>query len=120
MPFLCIEKKRSLFEKLNVLISNKEDLKEVVGENFEISLKTGAEKDLFSIGRKVIILFLSEGKKVNQSDIITLQAGEMIKKEYGFDNSTALEIVVVDAETKETLDKAVIKRTSTRDMGGLQ
>ena len=26
VPFLCIEKKRSSFEKLNVLISNKEDL----------------------------------------------------------------------------------------------
>ncbi len=71
------------------------------------------------MSRKIILLFLSEGKKVNQSDIITIEADEVIKKEYGFDHHTELEIVLVDAESKETLDKAAIKRAATRDMGGL-
>ena len=119
VPFLCIKKKAASFEKLKVRISNKEDLKGVVGENFEISLKTDVQTDFFSMSRKIMMLFLSEGKKVNQSDIITMEADEIIKKEYGFDHHTALEIVLVDAETRETLDKAAIKRAATRDMGGL-
>ena len=69
--------------------------------------------------RKIVILFMAKGKQVNKSDIITLKPEGVLKKEYSFDNRNELEAVIVDAETKETLDKATIKQISIRDTGGL-
>jgi len=42
-----------------------------------------------------------------------------LKKEYNFDRRTELEAVIIDAETKEMLDKTVIKQKIVRDTGGL-
>lgn len=119
VPFLCVEPKPSTSDKPAVKISNKSDLKAVVGDIFEIRLDTGQQKDLFSTGRKIVILFMAEGKQVNKSDIITVESGQIVKKEYGFDDHDEIQVVVVDAETRETLDKVTVKRTSIRDMGGL-
>lgn len=119
VPFLRIQKKAASFEKLMVHIANKNELKEVVGENFEMALKTGERPDMFAMSRKIVILFLAKGQQVNKSDIITLTADKVVKKEYSFDNHTALEAVIIDAATKETLDKATIKQKTIRDTGGL-
>jgi hypothetical protein len=120
VPLICIERKGAEIKKLDVAIANKEELKAVVGDIFEISLKAGtSEQDLFSRKRKVEILFLASGKQVNKSDIISLQSEEIVKKEYGFDGRSELDAVMVDAETKETIDRAVIKQKNIRDTGGL-
>ena len=120
VPFICIERKSADIKKLEVVIANKEDLKEMVGDIFEISLKAGiSQEGLFSMQRKVEILFLSKGKQVNKSDIISLKPEEVIKKEYSFDGRNELDAIVIDAETKETIDRATIKQKTIRDTGGL-
>jgi hypothetical protein len=120
VPFICIERKGAEIKKLDVVIANKEDLKEMVGDIFEISLKAGISKEgLFSIQRKVEILFMASGKQVNKSDIITLKPQELVKKEYSFDGRNELDAIVIDAETKETIDRATIKQKTIRDTGGL-
>lgn len=120
VPFICIESKGADIKKLDVVIANKENLEAVVGEIFEISLKAGiSEEGLFSMQRKVEILFLSGGKQVNKSDIISLKPEEVVKKEYSFDGRNELDAIVIDAETKETIDRVTIKQKTIRDMGGL-
>ncbi|MEA3427965.1 MAG: PglZ domain-containing protein, partial [Thermodesulfobacteriota bacterium] len=120
VPFICIERKSVDIKKLDVVIANKENLEAVVGDIFEISLKAGIGKEgLFSMQRKVEILFLSSGKQVNKSDIISLKQEEVVKKEYSFDGRNELDAIVIDAETKETIDRVTIKQKTIRDTGGL-
>ena len=120
VPFICIEHKGADIKKLDVVIANKENLQAVVGDIFEISLKADISKEgLFSMQRKVEILFLSGGKQVNKSDIISLKPEEVVKKEYSFDGRNELDAIVIDAETKETIDRATIKQKTIRDTGGL-
>lgn len=120
VPFICIERKSAVIKKLDVVIANKENLQAVVGDIFEISLKAGISKEgLFSMQRKVEILFMASGKQVNKSDIISLKPEEVVKKEYSFDGRNELDAIVIDAETKETIDRAIIKQKNIRDTGGL-
>ncbi len=120
VPYLCVEQKSQGLAKPDVTISNKDDLKQVPGDIFEISLQAGpGADDLFSMNRKIVILFMDQGKQANKSDIITLNSDEVLKKEYSFDRRSELEAVVIDAETKETLDMTLIKQKIVRDTGGL-
>ena len=119
VPFICVEHKVEYIKKLDVIIANKKDLEEMVGDIFEISLKAGIGEGLFSMQRKVEILFMANGKQVNKSDIITLKPEELLKKEYSFDGRNELDAIVIDAETKETIDRATIKQKTIRDTGGL-
>ncbi len=105
---------------LAVQISNKSDLQNVTGELFSIKLKGEATaSDLFSTERKVMVLFFSNGKKFNESDILTIEKGKEIKKEYQFNGHLTIDVVIVDALTKEQLDKATVSQNSARDLGGL-
>lgn len=107
-------------ELLEVVITNKIDLKEITGNLYSIKLKGNSDSDsLFDAERKVILLFFSNGKEINKSDIITITKGEEIKKEYQFDSNTIIEIKVLDANTKEQLDKASVSQSTARDLGGL-
>ena len=120
VPCLCVEPKISAVIKLDVKISNKDKLEGVVGDIFEICLQASSSTaGLFSMDRKVVIIFMAKGKQINKSDIITLKPEETLKKEYSFDNRNELEAVIIDADTKETLDKATIKQKTIRDTGGL-
>jgi len=42
-----------------------------------------------------------------------------VKKEYNFDGRNELDAILIDAETKETIDRASIKQKTIRDTGGL-
>lgn len=105
---------------LEVAISNKTDLKDITGNLYSIKLNASSNSDsLFTAERKVILLFFSNGKEINKSDIITIKKGDKIKKEYQFDSNKTIEIKVLDANTKEQLDKATVSQSSARDLGGL-
>jgi hypothetical protein len=116
---LSVEPEVSSVSKLSVKIINKDSLKEVAGGVFEIGIQAGEIDGVFSAKRKVQIIFMAEGKQVNTSDIITLEPKETIKKEYSFDGRDLLQAIVVDAVTKETIDKTAIKQKLIRDTGGL-
>lgn len=105
---------------LTVNIQNKDDLVSVTGDYYTIKLYAPEDgADIFSYERKVILLFLSEGKQVNKSDIITIKAGEIIAKEYSFDKHNDLQVQLLDASTKKLLDIATVKQNISRDFGGL-
>ena len=120
IPFLKWTNESDDNELLDVQITNKVDLKEVTGDLFAIKLKGSSSSDnLFSAERKVILMFFSKNKQFNVSDIITIESGVELKKEFHFGSYTEIEIKVLDATTKEQLDKITVKQSSARDLGGL-
>ena len=58
-------------------------------------------------------------RKVNKSDVFTIQRNERVTKEYTFDGHSELEVHLLDAATKQQLDRAVVKQNKDRDLGGL-
>ena len=107
-------------ELLGVYISNKDDLNGITGNLYSLKLRGNTSSDsLFSAERKVILMFFSNGEKINQSDIISIEKGKEIKKEYQFDSNITIEIKVLDADSKEQLDKVTVSQIASRDLGGL-
>ncbi|NGX85344.1 hypothetical protein [Aequorivita sp. KMM 9714] len=120
IPYFKWSNTESSNEMLEVVISNKSDLKDITGNFYSIKLKGNSQSDgLFASQRKVLLLFFANGKEVNKSDIITIEKDKEIKKEYQFDSSSTIEIKVLDATTKEQLDKATVSQSAARDLGGL-
>ena len=120
IPFLKWSNDNNAQDQLQVVISNKKDLNDVTGDLFSIVLKaSSAASDLFSSERKVIILFFANNNNVNESDIITLSKDAELKKEFRFGSNAEIEVKIVDAVTKEQLDKVIVKQNKTRDLGGL-
>lgn len=105
---------------LQVLISNKLNLKSVTGQFFNVCLKgIGNEGCLFETERKVQMLFYdASGKEINRSNIIKVKAGEETSMEYNV-NADSMKVVVIDALTTAQLDSCDIIKSSSRDMGGL-
>jgi hypothetical protein len=107
-------------DELQIIISNKLELNEVTGDLFSLKLKTIAKSNgLFSSERKIIILFFAKNQKINESDIITIEKDGELKKEYRFGSNSEIEIKILDAVTKEQLDKTIVKKNNARDLGGL-
>ena len=119
-PFFCWERSDKSTPALMVSIYNKADLKSVTGEVFQIKMKSekGAE-GLFLMERKVYLVFFSSKKQVNKSDVFTIQRDQIITKEYTFDGHNDIEVQLLDAKSKEQLDRTKIKQNKARDLGGL-
>lgn len=119
-PYFCWEHSGGSAVSLSVNIANKEDLKDVTGELFSIRVQADkGEGDLFSMERKIYLVFFANKTQVNKSDILTIQRGERLTKEYAFDGHQTLEVHLLDAATKQQLDRAVVKQNRDRDLGGL-
>jgi hypothetical protein len=119
-PYFCWERSGSSVPSLSVSIENKEDLKDVTGELF--SIKILADKgagDMFSMERKVYLVFFANKAQVNKSDVFAIQRNELITKEYTFDGHSEIEVHLLDAATKQQLDRTVVKQNKDRDLGGL-
>lgn len=119
-PYFCWERSGASAASLSVAIENKGDLKDVTGELFSITIQ--ADKgagDLFSMERKVYLVFFANKAQVNKSDVFTIQRNERITKEYMFDGHSEIEVHLLDAATKQQLDLAVVKQNKDRDLGGL-
>ncbi len=119
-PFFCWEQPGGPSQALKVSIQNKDDLKSVSGELYQVKIQSGkGAGDLFSMNRKVYFIFFSSKIQINKSDVFTIQKEEILAKEYTFDGNTEIEIQLLDATTKEQLDRVVIKQNKDRDLGGL-
>jgi len=120
IPYLMIEKSGAEMNQLEVSIINKKALEAVVGDLYEIKIKTGAHMgEIFSSQRKIIIIFVKDRNEFNQSDIIDMKANEEVIKEFSFGKYDEFEAVIVDAESKSRLDSCKIKKQVARDLGGL-
>lgn len=119
-PYFFWERADDSFQALTVTIQNKDDLKSVPGELFQLKIQADKSAgDLFSLNRKVYLVFFSNKKQINKSDVFTIQREELIAKEYEFDRNVEIEAHLLDAQTKELLDKVIIKQNKDRDLGGL-
>jgi len=120
IPFITFSLKAPGVQELQITIANQDQLNGVVGDIFSIQLKAAeGGGDLFSVERKVQLLFIDKGQQFNKSDIVTIKAGELIKKEYSFDGRRNVDVIVIDASTKQTLTKVSVSQTVARDLGGL-
>ena len=120
VPFLKWTKSQKTASSLKVRITNKDDLKEIEGDIYAVKLLAEANSsDLFNSERKITLLFFQNGEKVNESDIFTIEKNINLKKEFSFGSAKEIEMMVMDAQTKEQLDKVIIKKNSSRNLGGL-
>jgi len=119
-PYFCWQRSTVSAASLSVSIENKGDLKNVTGELFLIKiLADKGAGDLFSIDRKVYLVFFSNKAQVNKSDVFTIQRNERVIKEYTFDGYSELNVHLLDATTKQQLDQTIVKQNNDRDLGGL-
>jgi len=119
-PYFFWERTEMAAITLEVRIQNKSELKGVTGEIFPIILQAGkGSGDLFSFERRVQMVFFSGQTVVNKSDIITIQSEQSVKKEYTFDGKKELVVLLLDAVTKEQLDRTEIRQNKDRDLSGL-
>lgn len=119
-PYFCWEQESDVMGELPVTIANKHDLVSVTGELYQLKLRAeSGEGNMFTLDRKVMLLFFANKTQVNKSDVITVQSNGHVTKEYTFDGHEELEVQLVDAITKQQLDRVLIKKNNDRDLGGL-
>lgn len=120
IPYFCWERSGELAASLSVTIENKSDLKDVTGELFSIKIQAAkGVVDLFSMQRMVYLVFFANKTQINKSDVFTVQCKELITKEYNFEDYPEIEVQLLDAATKQLLDRVVIKKNKDRDLSGL-
>lgn len=119
-PYFCWELSENLIPALSVTIDNKNELKSVTGELFQLKIRSEkGTDDLFSMERKVYLVFFSNKKQINKSDVFTIQRDQLITKEYTFDGNSEIEAQLLDAQTKQQLGRVIIIQNKDRDLGGL-
>lgn len=120
-PFLCWENTQVSHENfLNVSIANKKDLTNVTGALFKVKIEANAKKkDIFSSSREITILLVSNGKIIDTIENILINDGDVINREFGFGSNEKIQIQLLDAQTKEQLDRTTVIQNKARDLGGL-
>ena len=69
--------------------------------------------------RKVYLVFFSNKKQINKSNVFTIRRDQIITKEYTLDGNTEIDVQLLDAKTKEQLDRVIIIQNKDRELGGL-
>ena len=120
IPNFTFEKKQDSIDRLKVTIQNKDELAEVVGENFGLKIKADESAgNLFTASRKVkIILFVGQ-KQYSEGNTIEIEAGKTISFEFSLNGNKEMEVILIDAESREQLDSVVVKKSSARDLDEL-
>ena len=119
-PYFCWEQESNGMGELLISIANKGDLASVTGELYQIKLNADAGNgNLFTQERKVLLVFFANKNQINKSDVLTVQSNDQITKEYTFDGHDEIEVQLLDAATKQQLDKVLVKKNNDRDLGGL-
>jgi hypothetical protein len=120
IPKFRFSKQKAATSSLSIRITNKSDLAEVNAELFVIKIEASKEAtDLFAAQRKVQIKLYSGNKEFQSSNIMSLVAGTVESIECSLDNNSKVQVVLLDAETKEQLDMVTITKSNLRDLGGL-
>ncbi len=118
-PCFRFESEKSTHQ-LEAFISNKSEIREIEGQNYEVHVKADpASGDLFSAERKCQLLVYSGSNELASSDVFTIQSGKKYQREFSFGTHKEVQLYLIDAKSKEQLDKAIAKQASGRDLGGL-
>lgn len=117
IPFYCFKGEDAAYTDCNVTIANKQELKNITGSYFKVKLKAeGNAGQLFDSLRVKVTLY--EGSEKKSEVIQTLRAGEETQLEFEI-NKEEGKVIVVDAATTRQLDHCELKKSSSRDLGGL-
>lgn len=117
IPFYCFKGEDAAYTDCNVTIGNKQELKNITGSYFKVKLKAeGNAGHLFDSLRVKVTLY--EGAEKKSEVIQTLRAGEETQLEFEI-NKEEGKVIVVDAATTRQLDHCELKKSSSRDLGGL-
>jgi hypothetical protein len=105
---------------LPVIITNKDDLTDVMGDLFGVTIEGKASaSDLFSVERKVKINLFVGGKLHASSNIVTAEPNHKQTFEFSFQGHDEVNAVLMDAQTEQKLDSVTIRKSNARDLGGL-
>ena len=119
-PYLCWSNEKTSLNNLNVKIINKKELTNVTGNLYQIKIEAkSSSNDIFSTERKIVILQFNGGKQLSKSQIITMNNNSIEKQEFEFDGCDKIDIQILDAITKELIDKVTVTKKNDRDLGGL-
>ena len=119
-PYLSWENKVFNNDFLVLSIANKKELSSVTGNLFRVKIEAKAKKrDVFSVSRNIELLLIANGKIINKFEDIALNDGDVQNKEFNFNGYDKLEVQILDAQTKEQLDKVTVLQNKARDLGGL-
>jgi len=120
LPNFIFRKQVDTTPGLEVIIVNKSELSEVVGELFSIKIQAASGiSNLFSSNRKVQILSYAKGINYNSSSLLNIESGQVQSFEFSFNGNEEVQAALVDALTQEQLDNVLIKKSNVRDLGGL-
>lgn len=120
IPKFRFSRIKEITSQLDVAIINKTTLSNVTGELFVIKLE-GAKSsaDLFASQRKIQIKLYAKNTEYQCSEIINIESGMALDKEFSFNQNSEVKAVVIDAVSLEQLDTVNIKKSNDRDFGGL-
>jgi hypothetical protein len=119
-PYLCWSNEKIDLNNLNVKIANKNELTNVTGNLYQVKIEAkSSSNDIFSIERKIVILQFNGSKQLSKSQIITMKNNSIEKQEFEFDGYDKIDIQILDANTKELIDKVTVTKKNDRDLGGL-
>lgn len=120
LPNFVFSKKTSFMPSLKIEIKNKNDLKEITGENFSIQLKgKDTTNSLFPLERTVYLILYSGTQEISRSSMIKVIPGKEETINFSFQGHAELKAVLLDTGTNEQLDSFPIKKSKARDFGGL-
>ena len=121
LPKFTFRKEKPATEGLAMAVINKQELADVVGDHFAIKLQAAAPKvsDLFSQQRKLYVALYAGGVSCGQSNIVNMEPGGAISLEFSLQGKTELQAIVLDADSQEQLDRVNVKKSASRDLGGL-
>ncbi|BBE18579.1 hypothetical protein AQPE_2742 [Aquipluma nitroreducens] len=118
-PLFCFKSKNSTIEKLSISITNKEELANQTTSSFIVNMEAKKASSLLDSARKCQLLLFADNKQIAKSDILTIQNEQKIQKEYEFEQHLRIDVILIDAETKEQIDKATVVKKQIRNLGGL-
>jgi hypothetical protein len=118
-PLFCFKSKNNTIEKLSISITNKEELSNQTTNSFIVNMEAHKASSLLNSARKCQLLLFADNKQITKSNILTIQNEQKIQKEYEFEQHFRIDVILIDAETKEQIDKATVVKKQIRNLGGL-
>jgi hypothetical protein len=120
IPNFVFSKEITAAKDLEIIILNKNELSEVIGELFGLKIKANQKADdLFSASRKIQVMLYANNITYSSSNIITIEQSATQSFDFSFGGHSEIIAVIVDASTQEQIDSVKIKKSNARDLGGL-
>jgi len=119
-PYLSWSNEREDINSLNIKITNRNELSNVTGNLYQVKIEANSSlDDIFSVERKIVILQFNNNKQLSKSEIITMKNKDILKKEFEFDGYDKIDVQILDANSKELIEKVTVSKKNDRDLGGL-